>query len=124
VLTHLGANIQGRRVEEISCLEHELFEASGNLRQVVDANTTYERKLVEQAAERELEAAWIAELERLELVRAVEIAQLKRALEEADHKMSSMEDDMSSLKKEKEAVDAELDKTIDKTMTLINQSFS
>jgi len=61
-------------VEEILCLEHELSEASGNLRQVVDANTDYEKKLIEQAAERELGAAQIAELERLELERVVEIA--------------------------------------------------
>jgi len=36
VLTRLEANSRDRRVEEISCLEHELSEASGNLRQVVD----------------------------------------------------------------------------------------
>jgi len=124
VLTRMGAVVQGHWVEEISRLEHELSEGSSNLRQAVDANTTYERKLAEQPAERELDAARIAELEWLELARAAKINQLKRALEEVDHKMSNMEDDMSALKKEKDAVNTKLDKTIDETMTSNNQRFS
>jgi len=49
VLTPLGADILGRRVEEVSRMEHEMSEASGNLRQAMDANTTYEKKLCDQA---------------------------------------------------------------------------
>lgn len=63
VLTCLGADVRGRPVEEISRLEHVLSEASGNLRQAVDANTAYEKNLCDQAVENELDAARIAELE-------------------------------------------------------------
>jgi len=44
-MTRLGADAQGRRVEEISRFEHELVEASSSLKQSFDANSTYEGKM-------------------------------------------------------------------------------
>jgi len=124
VLTRLRAGARGRRMEEVSRLEHELLEASSSLKQVVDANTTYEKKLCDQAAEWELDAARIVRLECLEADRAAENDRLKKALEEAGQRMLSLEGDVDSLKRGKESVEAELDKTLDDTMALISQSFN
>jgi len=77
VFTRLGACARGRHMEEISRLEHELFEASSSMKKVVDANTAYEKKLCDQAAVQELDVARIAELERLEADRAAENARMK-----------------------------------------------
>jgi len=46
ILTCHGAGVRAWRVKEISRLEHELLEASGNLKQAMVANTTYEKKAV------------------------------------------------------------------------------
>ena len=86
ILTRQRAAARDRYMGEISRLEHEILEASGSLKQVVDANTTYEKKLYAQVAERELDAARIAEQERLETDRAVENAPLNKALEEVSHR--------------------------------------
>jgi len=72
ILTRHGAASRERRVEELLRLEHELQEASISLEQIVDANTTYKKKLCAQVVERELDAARIAELEKLEVDKATE----------------------------------------------------
>ncbi|KAK7354327.1 hypothetical protein VNO80_19787 [Phaseolus coccineus] len=111
-------------------------EASSNLRQAVDANTTYEKKLCAQAAELELGAARVAELEKAaarvaELEKAAagrasleaENARLRKALEEAERKEASLEGEVASLRQGKEAVEAEVLKTMEDTMVLITPSF-
>jgi len=45
ILTRRGAEARRQHIEDLSRLEHDLQEASNNLQQVVDANTTYEKKL-------------------------------------------------------------------------------
>jgi len=54
ILTRQGAEARRWRIEELSRLEHQLQEASNNLKQVVDANTAYKKKSCAQAAELEL----------------------------------------------------------------------
>lgn len=81
VLAWLGADVWGHRVEEISRLEHELAEASGNLRQSLKANNAYEERLAKEIVEREITEGRVGELERRDRDRANEIAQLNKALE-------------------------------------------
>ena len=110
-------------MEEVSRLEHELLAALGNVKQAMTANTTYEKKLCDQAAERELDATRMTELERLQANIVAENARLKKAMEEASRREASMEEEVASLKKGKEAVEIELEKIMDDTMALINHSF-
>ena len=63
-MSRVDPDCKGQRCA-VSLLEHELLEASSSLKQAVEANTTYEKKLCDQAAERELDVARIVELERL-----------------------------------------------------------
>jgi len=123
ILTRQGAAVRDRRVEEISRLEQKLLEVSGSLKQVVDANTTYEKRLCDHPVERELDAAQITELERLQVDTTAKNTRMKKTLEEVGHRVASLEEDVASLKQRKEAVEAELEKTIDNTMALIIQSF-
>jgi len=81
VLARRGADARRRCLEDLSCLEHDLQEASHNLQQAVDANTTYEEKLCSQAAELELRTARLAEVEKADVDKAAEIALLRKALE-------------------------------------------
>ena len=113
ILTRHGMVARERHVEEISILEHELFEASGNLKQAMVVNTTYEKNLCDQATE----------LERLQADTVAENARLKKAMEEVGRREASLEEEVVSLKKRKEAVEAELEKTMDDTVALISQSF-
>jgi len=68
-------------MEEISHLEHELQEAGHNLKEVVEANTTYENQLCAQAAELELCQTRLTELEKSDADKAVEVVLLRKALE-------------------------------------------
>jgi len=54
----------------ISRLEHDLQEAGHNLKQAVEANTTYEKELCAQAAELELRQHRVAELEKADAEKA------------------------------------------------------
>jgi len=71
------------------------------LKQVVEANTAYEKKMCDQAVEQELDATQIAELERLQANTATENARMKRALEEDSRRKASLEEEIISLKKGK-----------------------
>jgi len=123
ILTRRGTKVRRWHVEELSRLEHQLQEAFNNLKQVVEANTTYEKKLCSQAAELELGATRVAELEKLNVERATENAQLRKALQEAERKEASLEGEVASLRQGKEAAEAEVLKTMEDTMVLITQSF-
>lgn len=91
ILTCHGVEAHRRRIEELSRLEHQLQKASDNLKQVVEANIAYEKKLCAQAAKLELGAARMTKLEKVEAERATENARLRRALEEAERKGASLE---------------------------------
>jgi len=54
---------------------------------------------------------------------AAENACMKKVVEEADNKNSVMHTENSELKAEKGAIEAELDRNIDDTLELLNQSF-
>jgi len=48
---------------------------------------------------------------------------MKKVVEEADNKISMLHAENSELKVEKGAIEAELDRNIDETLELLNQSF-
>jgi len=54
VLSWLGKDVWGHRVEEISRLEHKLAETSGNLRKSLEVNTAYEERLAKEIFEQEI----------------------------------------------------------------------
>jgi len=92
ILTRHEVEARRQHVEELSRLEHQLREVTNNLKQYVEANTAYEKKLCAQAAELELDigAARVAELEKLDPERAANNARLRKALEEAERKGVSL----------------------------------
>ena len=53
-MVRLGIDVRGRRVKEMSHLEHELAEASSSLKQSLGANSTYEGKMIRAAADLEI----------------------------------------------------------------------
>jgi len=110
-------------VEEISRLEHELHEAGHNLKEVVEANTTYEKQLCAQAAELELRQSRLAELEKADADKAAEVVLLRKALEAADRQATLVEEEAATEREGKKAAEAEVLKTMEDTMVLINQSF-
>jgi len=123
VLARRGADARRDRVEELSRLEHELQEAGQNLKQAVEANTTYEKQLCAQAAELELRQNRLAELEKVDAEKGAEIARLRKALEAADHRVTLMGEEVAAEREGKKAAEAEVLKTMEDTMVLINQSF-
>ena len=108
----------GRRSEEpsedISRLEHELQEAGHNLKQAVEANTTYEKKLCAQVAELELRQNRLAELEKADADKVAEVILLRATL---------MGEEAAAEREAKRAAEAEVLKTMEDTMVLIGQSF-
>jgi len=72
-------------------------------------------------AEREIAEAQATKLEWRE--KAAENAQLKKALEEVGQRILQLENERSDLQAEKEAIEADLDKNIDDTLPMRNQSF-
>jgi len=123
MLTCRGAEARRRRVEELSRLEHQLQEASNNLQQAVDANTEYEKKLCWQAAELELDATRLSEVEKADTDKAAEIALLRKALEAVERRGTFLEKEAALERPGKEALKAEVLKTMEDTMVLISQSF-
>jgi len=74
VLAWQGADARKGRMEDISCLEHELQEAGHNLKETVEANTTYEKQLCVQAAKLELRQTRLTELEKADADKVAAIA--------------------------------------------------
>jgi len=118
-----GADAWRSRVEDMSRLEQGLQEAGQNLKQAVEANTTYEKQLCAQAAELELRQNRLAELEKADADKAAEVVLLREALEKPDHRASLAEREAAAEREAKEAAEAEVLKTMEDTMVLINQSF-
>jgi len=123
VLARRGADAQRDRVEELSHLEYELQEAGQNLKQAVEANTTYEKQLCAQAVELELRQNRLAELEKADADKAAEVVRLCKASEAADHRVTLMGEEVAANREGKKAAEAEVLKTMEDTMVLINQSF-
>jgi len=122
-LAHRGADARKSRVEDISRLEHDLQEVRHNLKQVVEANTTYEKKLCAQAAELELRQNRLAELEKVDADKAAEVILLRKALEAADRRATLIEKEAATEREAKRAAETEVLKTMEDTMVLIGQSF-
>jgi len=76
-----------------------------------------------QAAELELRQNWLAELEKVDAEKAAEVARLRKALEAADHLVTLMGEEVAAEREGKRAAEAEVLKTMEDTMVLINQSF-
>ena len=123
VLARRGADARRGQVEDVSRLEHDLQEAGQNLKQAVEANTTYEKQLCAQATELELRQNRLAELEKADADKAAEIVLLRKALEASDRRAMSLEGEAAAEREGKEAAEAEVLKTMEDTMVLINQSF-
>jgi len=121
-LTSLGSEDLGHHAEEISRLKHELSKASGNLNQSLAVNNKYVGRLDRTDVEREIVEGQATELERLAKM-TTEMARMKKVLEEADNKNSVLYVENSELKAEKGAIEANLDRNIDKNLELLNQSF-
>jgi len=121
-LNHLGYEDQSHHVEEISRLEHELSEASGNLKKSLVANTVYAERLARAEAEREIVEGRMAEVERQAANMASGVARLKKGMEEAANKNSVLGTEISELKAKKGAIEAELDRNFEETLELLNQS--
>jgi len=80
-------------------------------------------KLCSQAAELELGGARLVEVEKADADKAAKIALLRKVLEAAEQRGTFLEKEVASEHQGKEAVDAEVLKTMEDTMVLINQSF-
>ena len=89
----------------------------------MEANTTYEKQLCAQAAELELRQNRLAELEKADADKAAEVVRLRKALEAADHRVTLMGEEVAAEREGKKAAEAEVLKTMEDTMVLINQSF-
>ena len=122
-LARRGADARRSRVEDISRLEHELQEAGHNLKQAMEANTTYEKKLCAQGAELELRQQRVAELERADAEKAAEVILLRKALEDADRRARLKEEEPAAESEARRVAEAEVLKTMEDTMVLIGQSF-
>ena len=122
-LARRGADARRSRVEDISRLEHELQEAGHNLKQAMEANTTYEKKLCAQGAKLELRQQRVAELERADAEKAAEVILLRKALEDADRRARLKEEEAVAESKARRVAEAEVLKTMEDIMVLIGQSF-
>ena len=111
VLVRRGADARRGRVEDVSRLEHDLQVAAHNLKQAMEANTTYEKKLCVQAAELELRKNRVAEVEKADADKAAKIVLLRKALEAADRRAALLEEEATTEREGKEAADAEVLKT-------------
>ena len=114
VLARRGVDTRRSRVEDISRLEHDLQEVGHNLKQAVEANTIYEKKLCAQAAELELRQNRLAELEKADADKVAEVILLRATL---------MGEEAAAEREAKRAAEAEVLKTMEDTMVLIGQSF-
>ena len=123
VLSRQGAKAQKDHAEEISRLEHDLQETGHNLKQVMEANTAYEKQLCGQTAELELHHNRLARLEKADADKAANVVLLRKALEKSDRRASLAEKEAVAERQGKEAAEAEVLNTMKDTMVLINQSF-
>jgi len=126
----LGAQDKDRHAEEISRLEHELFEASGSLKQSLTANSEYLENLAREVVEREKAQQEMAEAEHRTTKMgakvagmATEINRLKKMLGEREGKISTLDVEVTLLEAAKEEAKAEVDRNFDQTLELLKHSF-
>jgi len=101
VLFHGGLVGRERQAEEVSALEHKLFEANHDLEQSLAAKTNLLALIATEAAEKELAQKEAAEarrqLEDERLRAAAEIAKLKELVEERGKQLSASATEMAAL---------------------------
>jgi len=122
--------IQGRdcRAEDVSRLEHQLVEASKDLKQSLATNKELSAKIAQEGAERKLAQQDGAETrqhlaeEKVEALRAaIEIVELKKMVEERDEKLSCSASEMVDLRAAKDEDEAELDQNYEDSKELLKQ---
>jgi len=130
VLIEHGIQGLDRHAEDVSRLEHQLAEASEDLKQSLAANSEVSTKIAQEGAEREIaqkDAVEVRQLlvaEKAEALRAAtEIAALKRMVEERDEKLSSSTIELVALQAAKDEAEAELDQNFEESEELLKQCF-
>jgi len=109
-----------RYSEDVSWLEHQLVEATEDLKQSLAANNEFSTKISQDAAEaRQRLAAGEAEAARV----AAKISQLKEMVEDRDEKLSSSTAELAALQAAKDKVEAELDHNFEESEELLKQCF-
>lgn len=99
-MSHPGHGLAENRdnyAEEISRLEHELSEASSNLKQFLFANSEYAENLAREVAEKEKAQQEAAEVEHQAVEMAAEVAQLKKLVGEGEGKISALDAEVTRL---------------------------
>ena len=122
--------IQGRdcQAEDVSQLEHQLAEATEDLKQSLAANNDLSVRIAQEAAERELAQKDVVEarqhLEVEKLRAAVELAEVRKMIEERDEKLSSSVTELAALQAAKDQAEAELDENYEESEELLKQCFN
>ena len=111
----------------MSQLEHQLAEATEDLKQSLAANNDLSVRIAHEAAERELAQKDVAEARRLleveKLGAVAEIAEMKKLVVERDEKLSSSATELVALQATKDQVEAELDENYEEAEELLKQCF-
>ena len=127
VLVQNGIQGRDRQVEDVSQLEHELVEATKDLKQSLAANNDLSARIAQEAVEKELAQKDAAEarrhLEAEKLRAAAEIAELRKIVEEKDEKLSSSATVLAALQAAKDQAKAELDENYEESEELLKQCF-
>jgi len=130
VLFQNGIQGRDRQADDVSQLEHQLAEATEDLKQSLAANNELLARIAREAAKRELAQKDAAEARQRLAAReaetlraAIEIAELKKMVEETDEKLSSSATELAALQAAKDQVEAELDQNYEESEELLKQCF-
>ena len=127
VLVQHGLQGRDRHVEVVSHLEHQLSEATQDLKESLAANTDLTTKIAKEATEKELAQNEAVELRRqLEAEKAraaTEIDALKKLVEERAEKLSTSVAEVAALQAAKDRAEAELDENYEEAEELLKQCF-
>lgn len=93
----IGIDDRGRRVEEISRLEHELAETFSSLESTLEAVLTFESWMAKVATDLELTKARAAEMEKKEREKVTEVVEVKKGLEKSKVRISLLETEKASI---------------------------
>jgi len=124
--------IQGRdrQAEDVSKLEHQLAEASKDLKQYLAANNELSAMITREAAERELVQKDAVEARQRLAVRetetlsaTTEIVELKKMVEETTKKLLSLATELAAIQGAKDQAEAELDQNYEESEELLKQCF-
>ena len=104
VLVEHGIQGQDRCADDVSLLEHQLAEASTNLKQSLAANNELSAQIAREGVEREIaqreaaEVKWLLATEKAKMLRvATENAMVKNLVEEGKKKLSSSVEELAAL---------------------------